>query len=103
MVRIGITLFQGRLVSMHTPYVGAVDDGFAPQAAAVVFVGSDAKLVVSVGFQVVDDGVTGGARLIDPLSVPFSVADCVVPTKEEKQAGHFRVVVINVVLPHQNV
>lgn len=74
------SLLQDKLVSMHTPHVGAVDDGFAPHTTAVIFVGSDAKFVVSVRFQVVYDCVTGGARLIDPLPVPFSVADCVVPT-----------------------
>lgn len=73
-------LVADRLVSVHTPHVDAMDHGFAPHAAAVVFVGSDAKFIVSVGFQVVDDCVTGGACLIDPLPVPFSVADCVVPT-----------------------
>lgn len=71
---------QDRLVSMHTPHTGAVDDRLAPHSAAVIFVGSDAKLIVSVGFEVVDDCVTGGARLIDPLPVPFPVANCVEPT-----------------------
>lgn len=73
-------MLQDELVSMHTPNVGAVDDGFAPHAAAVIFVGSDTKFIVGVGFQVVDDCVAGGACLIDPLLIPFSVADCVVPT-----------------------
>lgn len=46
----GEDLLQDGWFSLHTPHVGAVDDGFAPHAAAVVFVGSDAKLIVSVGF-----------------------------------------------------
>lgn len=74
-------MLQDRLVSMPTPHVGAVDDGFAPHAIAVIFVGSDAKFVVGIGFQIVDDRVTGGTCLIDPLPVPFSVTDCVVPTR----------------------
>lgn len=81
------SLLQDRLVSMHTRHVGAVDDWFAPHAAAVIFVGSDAKFVLSVGFQVVYDCVAGGARLIDPLPVPFSVADCVVPTMDFYTGG----------------
>lgn len=67
-----------------------MDDRFAPHAAAVVLVGADAKLVGSVGFQVVDDRVTSWAGLIDPLPVPLSVADGVKP----RQMGEGKVRVI---------
>lgn len=66
-----------------TAHVGAVDDRFAPRAPAIVFVGANAKFVGGVGFQVVDDGFTGWAGLVDPFSVPLSVADGVEPEEEE--------------------
>lgn len=56
-----------------------MDDWFAPHATAVVLVGADAELVGRVGFQVVDDRVTGWAGLIDPLPVPLPVANGVKP------------------------
>lgn len=56
-----------------------MDYGFAPHPAALVFVGADAKLIRCVGLQVVDYGVAGRTRLIDPLPVPLSVADGVEP------------------------
>lgn len=71
----------------HT-YVGAVHDGFAPHPAALVFVGPDTELVLSVGFEVVDHGVAGGAGLIDPLPVPLSVTDCVEPERGNSNTIH---------------
>lgn len=62
-----------------TGRVGAVDDRFAPEAAAVVLVGANPELVLRVGLQVVDDGVTGRTGLVDPLPVPLPVADGVEP------------------------
>lgn len=68
-----------------TAHVGVVDDRFAPRAPAVVFVGAYAKLVGSVGFQVVDDGFAGWAGLVDPFPVPLSVADGVEPATRKMQ------------------
>lgn len=106
---------QDRSVSMHTPHIGAVNDRLAPHSAAVIFVGSDAKFIVSVGFEVVDDCITGGACLIDPLPVPFPVADCVVPTsrflytmngvgRTDRTVIYMvsRVVVAKIILPHKH-
>lgn len=62
-----------------TARVGVVDDGFAPHAASVVLIGANAKLIWGVGLQVVHHRVTGRTRLVDPLPVPLSVADCVKP------------------------
>lgn len=56
-----------------------MDNWFTPRAPAVIFVGAHAKLVGSVGFQVVDDGFAGWAGLIDPFPVSLSVADGVEP------------------------
>lgn len=56
-----------------------MDDRFAPHAATVVLVRSDAELVGRVGFQVVDDRVAGRAGLVIPLPVPLPVADGVKP------------------------
>lgn len=69
---LSVTKLKSLLLTAH---VGVVDDRFAPRAAALVLVGADPELVGCVGFQVVDDGVAGGAGLVDPLPVPLSVAD----------------------------
>lgn len=66
-----------------TTHVGVVNDRFAPRAPAVVLVGADAKLVGRVGLQVVNDCVTGGASLVDPLPVSLPVADGVVPAHNQ--------------------
>lgn len=58
---------------------GVVMDGFAPHAAALVFVGSDFEFVGRVGLEIVNDCVASGACLVDPFPVPFSVADRVEP------------------------
>lgn len=63
----------------QTSHVGVVNDRLAPHAAAVILVGADPKLVRRVGLEVVNHSVTGRAGLVIPLTVPLSVADCVVP------------------------
>lgn len=67
---------DGELLTAHA---GAVVQRFAPQTAALVLVGTDAKLVWRVGLQVVNDRVAGGTRLVDPLPVPLPEADGVEP------------------------
>lgn len=62
-----------------TAHVGAVDERFAPRAAALVLVGSNPELVRRVGLQVVDDRVAGRARLVVPLPAPLPVPDGVEP------------------------
>lgn len=56
-----------------------MDNRFTPRAPTVILVGAHTKFVGCVGFQVVDDCFAGWAGLIDPLPVPFSVADGVEP------------------------
>lgn len=77
-----LVLVEKRFLTVH---VGVVDDWFAPRAPAVVFVGPHAKLVGGVGFQVIDDGFTGWAGLVDPLPVPLSVAYGVEPETGKRQ------------------
>lgn len=54
-----------------------MDDWFAPCATAVILVGTDAKLIRRVGFQVINDCVACWASLVDPIPVSLSVADSV--------------------------
>lgn len=70
------------LSDIYTSHVGVVDHLFTPHSTAVVFVGSDAKLVGCVGFEVVNHSIGGRTGLIDPLPVSFSVADCVMPVSK---------------------
>lgn len=58
-----------------TSHVGVMDHWFAPHSTTVVFVGSDTKFIGCVGLEVVDHSIRGGAGLVDPLPVPFSIAD----------------------------
>jgi len=62
-----------------TSHVGVVDHWLAPHSTTVVFVGSDAEFIGCVGLEVVDNSIRGGAGLVDPLPVPFSIADGVMP------------------------
>lgn len=56
-----------------------MDHWLAPHSTTVVFVGSNTKFVGCVGLEVVDHGIRGGAGLVNPLPVSFSIADGVMP------------------------
>lgn len=56
-----------------------MDHWLAPHSTTVVFVGSNTKFVGCVGLEVVDHSIRGGAGLVDPLPVSFSIADGVMP------------------------
>lgn len=62
-----------------TSHVGVVDHWLAPHSTSVIFVGSDTKFIGCVRLEVVNHSIRGGACLVDPLPVSFSVADGVVP------------------------
>lgn len=56
-----------------------MDYWLTPRSTTVVFVGSNTKFVGCVGLEVVNHGIRGGAGLVDPLPVSFSIADGVMP------------------------
>lgn len=56
-----------------------MDHWLAPHSTTVIFVGSNTKFVGCVGLEVVNHGIGGGAGLVDPLPVSFSISDGVMP------------------------
>lgn len=61
-----------------------MSDRLAPNPAAIFGVGLHAKLIDRVWLQIINDRVTGVARLIVPLPVPLTITNHIVP--EPKQS-----------------
>lgn len=74
---------QQDLWLLLTAHVGVVNDRLAPKAAAIILVGTNPKLVLGVGLQVIDHRVAGWTRLVDPLPVPLPVSDGVESERDD--------------------
>lgn len=73
-----------------TVSVGAVDQAFTPGAAPLTRVRLNAELIGSVGFQVVNDSVSGWTCTIVPLPVPLPIPDSVEPVADGRHQSKVR-------------